>query len=127
MLNHYHATCLFPRVGNFKPEPSPPPNSAKPPPPLPQLLLGPGGLPPGKGAPERAAALARLRAAYLWATAAVASYSFVLGDDQFQAMTPVWDVSAPGPAPAGRLGLWPRRPRAPSDEPTAEGARGHLF
>ena len=29
---------------------------------------------------------------YQWATAVVASYSFVLGDDQFQAMVPVWDA-----------------------------------
>jgi hypothetical protein len=30
---------------------------------------------------------------YKWATSAVASYSFILGDDQFQSMCPVWDVS----------------------------------
>jgi len=33
---------------------------------------------------------------YKWATAAVASYSFILGDDQFQSMCPVWDVSGRG-------------------------------
>jgi hypothetical protein len=33
---------------------------------------------------------------YKWATAAVASYSFVLGDDQYQSMCPVWDVSPRG-------------------------------
>jgi hypothetical protein len=30
--------------------------------------------------------------AYCWATAAVASYSFVLGDDHYQGMVPVWDL-----------------------------------
>eukprot|EP00198_Chlamydomonas_reinhardtii_P014034 XP_001703371.1 predicted protein [Chlamydomonas reinhardtii] len=29
---------------------------------------------------------------YRWATAAVASYSFILGDDKYQAMVPVWDL-----------------------------------
>eukprot|EP00879_Flechtneria_rotunda_P024936 GHRR01026463.1.p1 GENE.GHRR01026463.1~~GHRR01026463.1.p1 ORF type:complete len:411 (+),score=150.34 GHRR01026463.1:832-2064(+) len=29
---------------------------------------------------------------YLWASAVVASYSFVLGDDQYQGMVPVWDL-----------------------------------
>ncbi|KAF8073173.1 SETD6 [Scenedesmus sp. PABB004] len=29
---------------------------------------------------------------YRWATCAVASYSFVLGDDQYHAMVPVWDL-----------------------------------
>jgi hypothetical protein len=29
---------------------------------------------------------------YAWATAAVASYSFKLGDDLFEAMVPVWDA-----------------------------------
>eukprot|EP00775_Hariotina_reticulata_P011088 gene11088-11243_t len=29
---------------------------------------------------------------YQWATAAVASYSFLLGDDQYQGMVPVWDL-----------------------------------
>ena len=29
---------------------------------------------------------------YQWSTAVVASYSFVLGDDHFQAMVPVWDL-----------------------------------
>ena len=41
----------------------------------------------------------RLRAAYEWATCAVAAYSFVLGDDSFQGMVPVWDVSSPRPPP----------------------------
>ncbi|GFR41412.1 hypothetical protein Agub_g2095 [Astrephomene gubernaculifera] len=29
---------------------------------------------------------------YRWATCAVASYSFILGDDKYQAMVPVWDL-----------------------------------
>lgn len=29
---------------------------------------------------------------YLWSTAAVASYSFVLGDEQYQGMVAVWDL-----------------------------------
>ncbi|KAG2442960.1 hypothetical protein HXX76_003034 [Chlamydomonas incerta] len=29
---------------------------------------------------------------YRWATSAVASYSFILGDDKYQAMVPVWDL-----------------------------------
>ncbi len=29
---------------------------------------------------------------YRWATAVVASYSFMLGDDKYQAMVPVWDA-----------------------------------
>lgn len=29
---------------------------------------------------------------YLWSTAAVASYSFVLGDDHYQGMVAVWDL-----------------------------------
>ncbi|KAJ9508970.1 hypothetical protein QJQ45_028299 [Haematococcus lacustris] len=32
------------------------------------------------------------RRAYRWATAAVASYSFILGDDRYQAMVPFWDA-----------------------------------
>jgi len=52
------------------------------------------------GAPPSSSSLplpmaARVRAArrlYRWATAVVASYSFVLGDDRYQALVPAWDA-----------------------------------
>ncbi|KIY98017.1 hypothetical protein MNEG_9948 [Monoraphidium neglectum] len=57
---------------------------------LAKALLGPKGLPSkGKAAEE---AKQRLLQQYKWATSAVASYSFILGDEQFQSMCPVWDL-----------------------------------
>jgi SET domain-containing protein 6 len=54
---------------------------------------GDGDRPPPPPPPRSMAA--RVRAArrlYRWATAIVASYSFVLGDDRYQALVPVWDA-----------------------------------
>jgi SET domain-containing protein 6 len=51
-----------------------------------------GGAP---AAPPSSSMASRLRAArrlYRWATAVVASYSFVLGDDRYQALVPAWDA-----------------------------------